>query len=238
MTRRVIIGHSHCTAIAQALRDWDVPGHQISVHQLNARDGVDIAISGSDAVQLVAVLPPDARIFLVVLGGYHNLLGLLRSGEPFDVLVDASDAVDPLATTLIPHRALTGAFDDQFEGIEKIDALIDAAPCPVILLSSPPPKRDNEFVLERFMAQKSREYRGRSVEDYGVERPEARLKLWRLEAGIMAKWAESRGVQFLAAPEAASDSEGYLRKDCYAEDVTHANATYGRLVLEQVSSHP
>jgi hypothetical protein len=83
LTRLVIIGNSR-TAISQALRDWDRPGHHISVHQLNARDGVDIAISGADAVELVAGLPPDARIFLVVLGGYHNLLGLLRSGEPFD----------------------------------------------------------------------------------------------------------------------------------------------------------
>ena len=71
---------------------------------------------------------------------------------------------------------------------------------------------------------------------FGVERPETRLKLWLLEAQLMTEWAESLGAGFLAPPAAASDEDGFLGENYYSDDVTHANAAYGALVLDQVAA--
>jgi hypothetical protein len=234
LIRAVVLGHSHTNAIAQAAIEQR--RQDISVHRLHAKDRSEEALSTGEAVELVSSLGPDSCVFLAVLGAYHNVLGLLRAGQDFDFLVHGSDIPDPNAQVRVPHRAIVSAFAEQFARQDKIENLIAAAKCPVHLLSAPPPKRSNDFILQRFMGQKKQVYRGRSVKEVGIERAESRLKLWLLEERLMADWARSRGMQFLPPPPAAFDDSGFLREDCYSEDVTHANARYGALVIDQITA--
>ena len=236
MTRALVIGQSHCNSIAQALADHRGRFRSISVRRFKDKRPTEDAISIDDAIELVGSLPEDSGVFLAVLGGYHNLLGLVRSGETFDFFVDQSDTPDLQANVRVPHRAIVSAFEEQFDQAEKIRRLIAAANCPLFLLSSPPPKRDNEFIFERFKRPKNRVYRGKLVEEFGVERPESRLKLWRLEERLMSEWAESQGMQFVPAPRGAFDASGFLKEAYYEDDVTHANSGYGVLVLEQIAA--
>jgi hypothetical protein len=108
-----------------------------------------------------------------------------------------------------------------------------AAKSRVALLSTPPPKQSNEFMLQRFMRQKKRTYRGISVEEVGLERPESRLKLWLMETRAMTKWAASEELDFVPAPAGAFDTDGFLHPRFYS-DATHANSQYGALVIDQI----
>ena len=236
MTRAIIIGQSHCHAIGQALEQHGDRYPEICVYRLDDKRSKDDAISLADALELVGNLPPEVCLFLAVLGGYHNLLGLVRAGESFDFLVGPEDTPDPQVKFRVPHRAIVSAFEPQFTEAGKIRRLIAAASCTLFLLSSPPPKADNDFIMERFTRPKNRIYRNKVVAKFGVERPESRLKLWQLEEGLMAQWAQTLKMQFLPAPRLAFDSNGFLKADYYEDDVTHANSGYGELVLEQVAA--
>ena len=41
-------------------------------------------------------------------------------------------------------------------------------------------------------------------------------------------------VPVLPPPPGTQTADGFLAPECYAEDATHANAEYGRAVLQQV----
>jgi hypothetical protein len=237
VTRAVVIGQSHSAAIAQGLMTERPEVQGISVHRLedSKRPYERDTITLSEAVRLVQELPPDALVFLSMLGTYHNILGLLRSGETFDFFLDPGEAPDPKAEVRIPHRAIESAFKQHLVTPAPIRKLRSATKTRIFLLSSPPPKKSNAFMLERFMSQKKKSYQGRSVAEVGLERPESRLKLWLLETRAMAEWASSEGLEFVPAPRQAIDPDGFLDPRFYLNDATHANAQYGALVIDQIT---
>jgi hypothetical protein len=192
-------------------------------------------ISLKDAKGIVKGLPADTHVFVSVLGTYHNILGLLRSGPDFDFFLDADDVVDRTARANVPHRAIADAFLNVFAEAKPVREISAASRGPVHLLSSPPPKADNEFIFSRLTRQKKRAYRGKVVCDVGVERPVSRLKLWRLETSLISSWAEAEGMSFVPPPSEAFDADGFLAEEFYGDDATHANARYGALVVKQIS---
>jgi hypothetical protein len=236
MTRAVVIGQSHSAAIAQALELDRTYAEAVAVHRLGSKNrpyerGV---ISVEKALSVAAGVPSDGAVFLAMLGTAHVFLGMLRSGPAFDFLDGPDDTVGLDTIVRIPHRAMSMAFDEnrgQAPTIEKIRA---ASAAPVFLLSSPPPKQSNDYILHRFMRQGSRSYYGKRLQEVGIETPESRLKLWKLEARQSAKWADSLGIRFVSAPVKCFNADGFLARKYYYEDATHANARYGALVLEQI----
>ena len=237
MSRAVVIGQSHSAALAQALLTERKEVRGISVHRLEDRKRPyerDV-ITLDNAVSLVRRLPAATRVFLSTLGTYHNIWGLLRSGPAFDFLLDPCDAPDPNAEIQVPHRAIASAFDQHLAKPSLVRKIQAAAKCRVFLLSEPPPKQNNAFMLERFMAQKKQSYRGISVGDVGLERPETRLKLWLMETRATARWAASENLYFVPAPTKAFDDKGFLHPQFYS-DATHANGGYGALVIDQISA--
>lgn len=236
MTPGIVIGQSHSAAIAQALEGDCTQVQTISVHRLagknlpDERDGISI----EEAISIASSAPSDGALFLAMLGTSHNFLGMLQSGSHFDFQLDPDDQPHREAVTWIPQRALSMAFESnrgQAATIEKIRA---ASAVPVFLLSSPPPKQSNDYILERFMRQSSRLYYGKSLQEFGIERAESRLKLWSLEARLSAKWAEARSIEFVPAPLKCFNADGFLARKYYSDDATHANLRYGELVVEQI----
>lgn len=235
MNSAIVIGQSHVNAIAEALAQRSTPS-EISLYRLESKGGMPEpgAISTSEAVALVAGAQSTTPVFLSVLGTYHNILGLLRSGEQFDFLLDPEEIADSTTATQIPHRAIANAFDAIFSASNTLRRLREAANSPLYLLSTPPPKQCNEFILESFMRQKKPMYRGKSVRDIGIETPEKRAKLWLMETQLLRRWAKSHAMEFVPAPARAFSEGKFLSRDYYAGDVTHANAAYGALVVEQI----
>ncbi len=237
MTRAVVIGQSHCNAIAEALAGDCGKDHGIRVHRIGdpsfGPDGESFTFGGG--IPMVAALPAGTPVFLSMLGAYHNTLALLESGPRFDFLLRADDIAEPLPTARVPNRAIASAFEEVFGETTKIHKMKAVSKAPVYMLSTPPPKRSNEFIMSRLIAQKKKVYRGRNVLEVGVERPEIRLKFWRLEALLLASWAERGGMHFIPAPAEAADEDGFLDERFY-DDATHANAQYGALVVEQIKA--
>jgi len=190
-------------------------------------------ITLDDAVKLVQSLPAEIRVFISTLGTYHNIWGLLRSGQAFDFLLDAGDDPDPAAEVRIPHRAMASAFQRHLVKPTLVRKIQAVAKSRAALLSTPPPKQSNEFMLDRFMKQKSRRIEESVLRKSAWKRPESRLKLWLMETRAMAAWCASENLDFVPAPAGAFDVNGFLHPRFYS-DATHANAKYGALVIDQI----
>jgi hypothetical protein len=61
-----------------------------------------------------------------------------------------------------------------------------------------------------------------------------RLLLWEIQQDLLANVAQYCRCNFLRPPSASVDADGFLKPDYWYNDLTHANAAYGRLVIDQL----
>lgn len=235
--RALVVGESHSVAIAAALSADPVRYRGIKVRRIMRKRGfiAEDSTPLEEIVQMVGALRPQVPLFLSMLGTYANILGLLSSGSDYDFALTAAEQSDShdAGVTLLPHRAVSGAFSDHIFNAGSLKKIRSAAKSPVFLLSSPPPKQSNDYIMQRFMAMRNRQYRGRDV-SLGITRPELRLKLWKLEVELLKQLAQQERMEFVPVPTEALNEDGFLARKFYADDATHANSRYGLLVLEQI----
>ena len=63
-----------------------------------------------------------------------------------------------------------------------------------------------------------------------------RWKLWHLHNDIIKKYCINNGISYITMPDGTIDDEGFLKECYWNNDPTHANADYGRLVIEQIKA--
>jgi hypothetical protein len=237
VTCAVLIGQSHSAALEQALASECSGVEGLVTYRIGnkGRSAERHTIDDEEAIPIAQSVPVDVPIFLALLGTYHNYLGLLISGRAFEFICEHADEAAS-GTEYIPHRALASAFESYLRGYSMVDRLLAVAKAPLFLLSAPPPKESNDYILNRLLRQGKRIQYGRSVGEVGIERPEARLKLWKMEVMLTRRWARAKGVEFVDAPSECFNSAGFLARKFYHDDATHANSAYGALVVRQILS--
>jgi hypothetical protein len=184
---------------------------------------------------------PSATIVIFWCGNEHNAHFLLRPEPLFDFVASATpeEAVDD-AVQLLPEslvRARLSAFHGELASY--LTFLKSATKARVALAGSPPPKGDEarlkQLLLKDWYYRNQAAELGVGVEEMQIAPAPLRRKLWHLAQELMAEAAERHGCSFVPAPAAAFDEEGYLKQELWAEDATHGNALYGRLMLEALS---
>jgi len=104
------------------------------------------------------------------------------------------------------------------------------AACRVVHMMAPPPKRELGRERKKFVSPDGEV----TFRQFGS--PWTRLAIWRMEAEIVASHLEQFGIESCPLPERVHDPDGFLLPEFSAVDVTHANAAYGALVLEQLEA--
>jgi hypothetical protein len=139
------------------------------------------------------------------------------------------------ARRMIPRDMLRALFeerladDDRYEGIVR-DRFPRArlvhlcAPPPVRALR--PPRPGAALSLER--------RRQLALMAVGGAPADLRLAVWEVQREVLAAAAARRGAAVLDPPPAALTPEGLLADAYWDDDPTHANAAYGRLVLDRI----
>ena len=236
MIRAVIFGESHTVCLAQALPAGLERLGGISIHRFAGKRSFagDGAISMNEAVALIEHLPPTVPVFLSIMGGYHNLMGLVRQEPNFDFVLKPDAAMADLDfATVVPCRAIADALDFYIQPSSKYLPIRKAASGPVYLIGTPPPKEQDDFILGRFAQANKQNYRGQNVLEIGLNSARLRLKFWELERERSEHWARAHDIAYLGPPPEAFDANSFLAERYY-EDATHANKDYGALVLEQI----
>lgn len=164
-------------------------------------------------------------------GNDHNGWFLLQVADRFDFLRDDIGIVDPTAKILplklVRERFLNTA--DAFKCREVLTALKKIANCEVVLVETPPPKGDDHFVRQVLAVEfkAKAEELGIRLETASLTPPLIRLKLWRTLRDAYAQIARECGVRFLSLPHWAIDTAGFLAREHWQMDATHASQEYG-----------
>jgi hypothetical protein len=231
----LVIGDSHCHALAQAqekrkARDQRVA---ISVRRLaKVKNGIRLGdLDMDEAVRLVARLRPTDMVVSVLGGNQYNTVGLIQPPQPFRV-VDGEGQAGPATAELIPERALFELFRSGMSGRDgtRLHELRAAAGCPVYHLVPPPPKQNVDHILRHHET----DFAKAGILEHGVTPAALRLRLWSIQREALRQICRLEQVGLLMPPAAAIDPSGFLEPAYYAKDATHANAAYGELVLQML----
>jgi hypothetical protein len=161
-----------------------------------------------------------ALIAISLLGNLSNSFGLAKHDKPFYVLVEGEEGEGEL----IPRGVMRDIFQTRISAASKRFIKIkQATTAPVYHLATPPPKGDQELLQARF-----------NRHDRKINSPSQRLALWQMEMEVVKAACAECGVGFVNPPTATQDRQGYLGRDFYSTDITHANAAYGEFVLRQL----
>lgn len=238
-----ILGDSHATAIAEAVRARQDSGRDVSspveffASRFEKAKGNGKTIPGLTMDEATAKLQAAGKhdILVSALGGnQYNTLGLLESGAPFD-LIDPITLGSPEKTNarIVPLAQISAAFDDFVGGIRPpIASLTAKFKGAAFHLNPPPPKSDNDYIRKN--AEGYFRTDGKVV--LNVNPAGMRRRLWLAQTEGLRRLCADMGVGFIDVPDESLDDQGFLARECYGADATHANARYGELVLRKLET--
>ncbi len=238
----VILGHSHVAAVVDALK-LRPSGHgdgMFYVHDVWARntqyadsDGAGGIAFNREVLELIDRTVPagQPRHYISMLGGNgHVMLALSKHPRPFDfVLPERPDLpLDPEAE-IVPYDYLAETLKPlMMSYIWQMIGLRQAVGQSILCVETPPPYGDDAYVSQNLGSYipDPRNVVGRAM----------RYKMWRLHSNLLQYFCEHCGIEYLSAPEEGIDAEGFLRREGYGMDATHANGWYGELLVRKLEA--
>lgn len=238
--RILVFGDSHTAALSQAQQ---VPGrtdlfdHIRVVRLRKEKGGRTVGDLTLDAFcREIAQLRAEDFVFSVVGGNQYAVLSTVQEPVDFDFLTSPHDQdIASDAAELVPYRAIVRNIDGGVRGSvgPVLQQMREATKAKLYHLAPPPPKADNDFILEHFEGL----FEELGLQARGPTRPSLRLKCWEVQLQSLSKLCEELGVTLIGPPRKALDPPGFLAPRYYARDVTHANRRYGEMVLNQILRH-
>lgn len=213
-----IVGSSHTAALGRALKPQEALSTVVVPTPALTLDWDHFRASRPDVV------------CLAISGNQHNILGVFDDPVPFTIV----PGVDRTANAQARRFISTGIMRDllrmrlakTFAFTRELHAFFDFAE--ILHVCAPPPHADLTTVT-RF----GEGFNG--VRQFGFVPNPIRARLWQLQCDCFREVAEEMGVPFLEPPAGTLTPEGMLDQPyCRDDDPVHANAAYGRLVLNDI----
>jgi hypothetical protein len=237
--RLILAGHSHLYAIAGRGIHSESPELVAGPRG----DGTLIMVGpgpGRDMsyFDTLAELARGADVGIVWNGNEHNVLYFLEAETPFDFLSAHVRKMNPSAQ-MKSQAAIRDSFQPFFDKLDVVlKRLATGEPNRIALIGTPPPKGDNEALRvllqnETIFVNRAAQL-GHSPETVPITDPYVRLKLWYLLQDMLAEEARIRGLMFIPVPKEVQDADGFLKREYWTSDVTHANPAYGNVMYEAV----
>lgn len=235
--RALIIGDSHAEAIKRGLASMKLPeGIDIRAYrQFKLKDDKRLGdVSVDDFLRLCDELGPEDLLVSVLGGNQYNAFGLVQHPQAFDFHCPDWPLLPPLAGhEPIPYRVLLDYFVSAYRGKDGglLENIVSKTAAKVVCCCPPPPKEDSQLILKRhetlFVQQ--------GLLDRGVTSASIRLKLWSTQWAALRVVAGKLGCEAWPVPPGCQTSAGFLDSRFSADDATHGNEAYGRLVVEQIA---
>jgi len=184
-------------------------------------------------LDLTSSIADSEIVVSTVFGNEHNVFGLVNHPRPFDFIPKDEEIVclDSRAE-FVPEKYVYDALKNRTRSNEmlllKLRQLAGSSR-PIYHIQSPPPIPSAEHILSH------PEKYGPRLKERGVASKYLRLKLWKLFSHIIQGYCDQSDILFVATPESAQDSEGFLKEKYWGEDATHGNSLFGAKVLEELS---
>lgn len=219
----LFIGDSHANALKRAIKLGGI--QDVTSVDVRMRAGTSQRSKEIDP-NLPSLYPCDA-VFCCLGGTEYNLLGIIEADRPFDFLFDPLDTVAD-GRAVMPRSLVSRALIDKMRTtLARMASVRSLFSVPFHYIAPPPPfrrLRDDAQLPTAFQ----------SILERGVSPPALRLKLYKLQNLVMRSECEQLDINFIPAPAAGQDGDGYLRDDCWDRDPTHGNARYGAFVIDEI----
>lgn len=234
--RLLLYGDSHSEAIFRAaeLRAREGRPTAIAIHRARRTKGNIILgdTSLEEFFNLTRRLTESDVVISMIGGNQHAVFSTVQHPVPFDLLEPGAteQSLRP-DSQIIPYRALSSVLDSAIRGRDgrTLEKLRSATRAKLIHIMSPPPKRDSEFIRSYHETR----FRG-DIANLGVSPPELRMKIWRLQRSLTQALCDELDIELMGSPAKVLDADGFLRREYYGKDATHANRAFGMLVLERL----
>jgi len=249
MTHVLLIGHSHITCVIAGffrMREPQVTldtiylrDHKMVGGEKNFPDFISEAVEtrlkprSTNGDTLEPIRSGRVLVLLSLGGNSHSLFGLIKTKPAFDlVLSSRPDLPLDKESKLLPEQAVKDTIRARerqaLRGIEVIKEVTGRA----IFYESPPPIGDDDFVranLDPYFRQNFKQ-----EELANIVSPALRYKLWRLSSDLFREHCESLSIPYVTCPDWVMDDGMFLKREAYANNVTHGNDWYGEQVLRNV----
>ena len=231
----LIFGDSHTDALARAIKargDSPATSAITALRLRKEKNGKQIGdMSLEEFLKRTKWLGPRDIMFSMVGGNQHAIFSTIQHEVAFDFCTDGMEPA-PATVHMIPNRAIKEYLSAGVYGRDgqMLWAMRNATRARIVHIVPPPPKKDAEHILRH---QETHFSEG-NIAQLGVSDALLRKKAWDLQATILKELCRELEIEILMPPEESLCPEGFLAKEFYARDITHANAQYGELVLKQV----
>ncbi len=235
--RILIFGDSHVVALQAAVRRRAAEGITSLVdarRMAKVKDGQTRGDTSFDEIlDLSEGLGRGDLVVSAAGGNQHAIFSTIQHPDRFDFLMPGDDAGRiETGVELIPFRTLHAMFRDVlYNSMKKtVVALNKRSKAEVRFLHAPPPKPDNDFIIQHHDPR----FAAANIASLGVSAPALRLRFWKLQSLVVEEICGELGAGTVPPPVKACDPEGFLLPHYFANDATHANAAYGDLILDEL----
>ena len=216
---------------SQVCLDTVVLGSNNIVHKYTNEKGGRMIRPGDVLNKFINELPANAIVISFLFGNEHTAGSLIRTPvhQPhYDFY--CPDTADLTPSKYQPiDRQMVNRHIARWTHLVQLATqwILQKAPhVQLYHVLPPPPLRHPQKVLhQEIFAQK--------IAEFGFLEAEIRLKWYRAYCRSMQKELGEKGVDTIKAPSEAFDYDGYLLP-ALAEGLTHANATYGRMLASNI----
>jgi hypothetical protein len=235
--RILLFGDSHSNAIQRAIEKRQgkgTPSPIVAYRLLKEKNGRSIGdMRFEDFLDKAAKLGREDVVLSMIGGNQHAVFSTVQHPQPFDFFAPGQAAsAGELAGEIVPYRALEHAFVNGLErgDAQSLTALRKATVARVVHIIPPPPKHDNAHIQQYHESH----FANDGLASRGVSPPELRLKFWNLQTRVLESLCSALGIEVMMPPARTVDENGFLRREYYAQDATHANWRYGERLLREV----
>ncbi len=230
----LIAGHSHTFSLLMAIRKNNKFGEVFGVVAEAKAKQLGKGVTRDDEYwKYVAKLSSAQSTFISWNGNQHNIHFLLEELKPFQIfdmyqehrsapVVPITQVRELFAPTFSELRATLNLFSS-FENL--------------ILLGTPAPKPkkfiDKVLMNDGYFSTKANTI-GIPSSKIVATSDALRLAMWHLTQVMTKEVADEFGIKFMPTPNFSLDSNGLLREEFWADDITHTNQHFGEFFLDEL----
>lgn len=238
----IVLGHSHVGVLHEALEDLPkvdtTNGAHFYVHDVwknrtdyaRSSDNGGVEFNQDVLDEINAIVPLGMkRLYVSMMGGNgHILLALEKHPRPFDFISsELPDLEIDHNAEILPEDFLKAILKPlMMSYIWHMVSFRSAVNERTFVIETPPPYQDDEYVklnLGQYIKKPE-----------NIVQSSHRLKMWRLHSSIIAEICAASDIQFVHAPPESLEGGGFMRREGYGPDATHANKWYGQLLVQQI----
>ncbi|ULO22697.1 hypothetical protein [Methylocystis sp. SB2] len=244
MTKILGLGHSHIVAIAKGCYELQHEGFRLGGAPLLSRFlylydpeiTPTLAEEGSASRlnarlrQIIDEERPDG-VVLSVGGNEHIALSVTQPKERFDFILGAEPELDlEQGAEVLPEAAIRETLREKMAPtLSTIEAIRNETAAPIVCLEPPPPF-PNSRILEC-----PQEFFRKSFDPKKLSGEMFRYKMWRTQSALYREVCARADILFATVPTEFIAPSGVLAKVVWGADASHANALFGRRMIQSAA---